>query len=375
MEQISAVNLSTCKIDYEDQLFDAISQVLKSGIFILGQWVEQFESSFAHYHKIEHAVGVGSGTDALILALKALEIKPGDEIITVPNSFISTAAAIVHVGAKVVFVDVNDQQNMDPRCLEAAINKKTRAIIPVHLNGKPAPMTEIMQIANTRELPVIEDCSQAIGASYRGQPVGTFGKMGCFSLHPLKNLGAFGDAGIVITSDKKLADKIKPLRNHGLIDRDTCSEWGYNSRLDALQAAILAVKLKHIDEVIKKKRQLAQAYFEELQDVPILLPVEKEGEICAWYTFVIRTESRDELQKFLKNNGVEALVHYPVPIHLQPAAKELHYQAGSFPVCESQARRILSLPIRPDLGNKDIRQISGLVRRFFEIKSSTSTPM
>lgn len=347
-------------------------RVLKSGKFVLGQWVEQFENNFAQYHKIGYAVGVGSGTDALIFALKALEIKPGDEVITVPNSFIATAAAITHLDAKVVFVDVNVHQNMDPHFLESAVNEKTRAIIPVHLNGKPAPMNEIMQIANTRDIPVIEDCSQAIGASYRGKPVGTFGVISCFSLHPLKNLGAFGDAGIVITPHKKFADTVKLLRNHGLKDRNTCLRWGYNSRLDALQAAILDVKLKNLDDITEKKRKLAQVYLEELRDVPVRLPVEKEEEKCAWYTFVIQTESRDELQKFLGNNGVEALVHYPEPIHLQPAAKELNYQAGSFPICESQARRILSLPIRADLDKKDIKQISDLIRRFFQIKSSTS---
>lgn len=366
MRHISAVNLSTSAIDYEDNIIDTIVQVLKSGKFILGQYVEQFENNFARYHRQDYAVGVGSGTDALVFSLKALDIGPGDEVITVPNSFIATVAAIEHVGAKAILVDVNDDQNMDPQCLEKTISKKTRAIIPVHLNGKPAPMDKIMQIANANDIDVIEDCSQAIGASIHGLSVGTFGIMSCYSLHPLKNLGAFGDGGIVITNRKECADKIKLLRNHGLIDRDTCVQWGYNSRLDSLQAAILSIKLEHIDELIHKKRDLAKVYFEELSGLPIRLPIESNDEYCVWYTFVIQTVSREELRDYLKINGVEALVHYPIPIHLQLAAKKLGYSPGSFPVCEAQAGRILSLPIRADLNKDDIRYISKLIRCFFE---------
>jgi dTDP-4-amino-4,6-dideoxygalactose transaminase len=367
MSMISYTDLAGEHRESEEPLLEAVAGVLHSGNFILGSAVEEFEAQFAALHGLSDAVGVASGLDALTLTLEALGIGNGDEVITAPNSFIATAAAIALAGARPVFVEVDDDQTMSPEDLLRAVNPRTKAIIPVHLNGRPAPMRPIMEIAGKAGIPVIEDCAQAVGASLDGIPVGTFGAAGCYSFHPLKNLNACGDGGAIVTSDKTLAKRLRLLRNHGLQDRDTCLEWGHNSRLDTIQAAILLEKLKHLNSRTELRRRNASFYLNNLKDLPIRLPNERDGEYCVWQAFVIQSPCRDELRSFLRKKGIEALIHYPVPIHLQPAAKYLNYPPGSFPVCEAQAECILSIPVRQSLGIEEIEMVAAAINEFFVI--------
>lgn len=365
MIQIPYTDLAQEHQESEKHILEAVAGVLRSGIFILGSAVEEFEKQFSALHGLSDAVGVGSGLDALVLTLKALGISKGDEVITVPNSFIATAAAIALVGARPVFVDVDDDQTMSPEKLSQSISSRTKAIIPVHLNGRPARMKPIMEIANSAEIPVIEDCAQAVGASLDETPVGTFGIAGCYSFHPLKNLNACGDAGAIVTSDKTLANRLRLLRNHGLRDRDTCLEWGHNSRIDTIQATILLKKLESLSTRTELRRRHALFYLSNLKGLPIRLPNERDGEYCVWQAFVIQSPRRDELKSFLLKKGIEALIHYPTPIHLQPAAKYLNYARGSFPVCEEQAESILSIPVRQNLSAGEIEKIVDAVKEFF----------
>ena len=363
--KIPYVNLKVEDFDSGSKQWQAVVDVMKSGNFILGDFVKEFEKNLASLHDLPYAVGVGSGLDALFLTLKALNIGSGDEVITVPNSFIATASAIALVGAKPVFVDVDEDQTMSPQKLAEAVSDRTKAIIPVHLNGRPSPMKEIMEIADQYSISVIEDCAQSIGAKLDGMPLGSFGIAGCYSFHPLKNLNACGDGGGIVTSNADLVKRLHLIRNHGLLNRNTCVEWANNSRLDALQAAILNEKLSHLQEIINQRRENADYYFENLKGLPVRLPFERKGEYCVWQAFVIQTENRNELQKFLSEGGVESLIHYPIPIHLQPVARSLGYEKGSFPMCERQAEIILSLPIRQSLERDDLGLISRLLKEFF----------
>ncbi len=363
---ISYVNLALEHQALRSDLLTAISAVMESGVFILGAAVENFETQLAAFHNHRHAIGVNSGLDALVLTLKALGIGSGDEVITAPNSFIATASSISLVGARPVFVDVDDEQTMDPNRLADAITSRTKAIIPVHLTGRPAQIEAICNTARLANIPVIEDCAQAVGASLNGKLVGTFGVAGCYSFHPLKNLGACGDAGAVVTSDESLANSIRLLRNHGLRDRDISIQWGHNSRLDSVQAAILSVKLLKLNEWTNRRREIATRYFEQFNGLPLRLPRERPGEYCVWHAFVIQTHLRDDLQRFLKSRGIETLVHYPIPIHLQPAFESIGYGRNSFPNCENQAKIILSLPVRHSLRDEEIDLITNSTKEFFE---------
>ncbi|VVO74194.1 dTDP-3-amino-3,4,6-trideoxy-alpha-D-glucose transaminase [Pseudomonas fluorescens] len=344
-----------------------IPNFLASGQFILGETVTTFEKSFAIHQGTKHAVSVNSGFDALFLTLLACGVGPGDEVITAPNSFIATAAAIVHTGAKPVFVDVCDDRNINPKEIERWITHRTKAIIPIHLAGRPARMGEISDFAARIGVTIIEDCAQAVGSLIHGQPVGSIGRAGCFSFHPLKNLAALGDGGCIVTNDDELADSLRLLRNHGLLDRNTTSCWGFNSRLDSLQALWLLQKLVGLEGILTKRKDNARRYLKELADIPgLVLPKLTSDLVHTWHAFVIEVDQRKELQAHLANKGIEALIHYPVPIHLQPAALQLGYGPGSFPVCEQQASRILSLPIRDSLERDEISQVVTQIRIFFQ---------
>lgn len=347
------------------EIDEAIKNVIEQGQFILSAEVKKFEEQFAKYCGCKHALGVANGTDALFLVMKSLGMGNGDEVITVPNSFISTTASIVHVGAKPVFVDVRDDYNINPELIEDAVTTHTKAILPVHLTGRPAKMGPILKIAQEHNLYVIEDAAQAVGATYYGKKVGFFGTAGCFSLHPLKNLNAYGDGGIVTTSDTELYDKLVKLRNHGLRSRDECEFWGYNSRLDSIQAAIVNVKLNHLDEWTKKVREIASFYQKHLSGV-VKVPVDRDYEESVYHTFIIQCDKRDELQKYLLKKGIETKIHYPIPIHLQESAKHLGYRKGDFPVAESQAKRILSLPIYPELTDEQMEMVVNEVKNFYQ---------
>ncbi|MEK7398065.1 MAG: DegT/DnrJ/EryC1/StrS family aminotransferase [Candidatus Poribacteria bacterium] len=341
-----------------------ISDVLLHGMYVLGNEVREFERMFADYCQVKYAIGLNSGTDALILAMKALDIGNNDEVITVPNSFLATASSIVLTGAKPVFVDVCHDYNMDPELIEPAITERTKAILPVHLTGRPADITPIMEIAKKHNLYVIEDCAQAIGAKYKDKRVGGFGDIGCFSLHPLKNLNALGDGGVITTDREDIYEYLLKARNHGLRNRDECDFWSYNSRLDTIQAAVLKVKMKYIDEWTEKRRLNAAHYINNLKDI-VKVPVEKEYERSVYHTFVIQAERRDELKGFLASKGIDTKIHYPIPIHLQAAAHSLAYKEGDFPVAEQQAYRILSLPMYPELMQEHLEYVVSVIREFY----------
>ncbi|OGH56862.1 MAG: hypothetical protein A3G34_11710 [Candidatus Lindowbacteria bacterium RIFCSPLOWO2_12_FULL_62_27] len=346
----------------------AVDRVLTRGNFILGEEVEAFEKRFAALCGVQHAIGVANGTDALILAFKALGIGAGDEVITAPNSFIASASSIALAGARPVFADVGPDLNIDPERIERAITPKTRAILPVHLTGRVADMDPILKIAERRRLYVIEDAAQSVGSLYRNRPSGSFGVMGCFSLHPLKNLNAAGDAGAITTNDGALCEKMKLLRNHGLRTRDEVAVWGLNSRLDTLQAAVLNCRLAHLDKTIRRRRQIAARYRRALSNV-VECPAEAPHEFHTWHLFVIQCDRRDELQAHLARHGIESKIHYPIPLHLQPCSLALGYHKGDFPVCERLAGRILSIPVHQYLTNAQVDSVCKAIRQFYKRKA------
>lgn len=347
-------------------LVKAFHAVLNHSNFILGDEVRALEKKIAAYCGTKYAVALNSGTDALFLSLKALGINEHHEVITTPNSFLASASTIVAVGARPIFCDVGSDQNMDPLKLESVITKKTKAIMPVHLTGKVADMRPILKIAGKYKLPVIEDAAQAFGAVYRNKRAGSFGTVGCFSLHPLKTLNACGDAGILTTNDQGVADTVNQLRNIGLQDRGRADLWGYNSRLDTLQAAFILAKFKYLDSWIAKRRKNAEYYRKYLSDL-VRCPSEEDYEKPVYHLFVIQTDRRDELQSFLSKHGIDSKIHYPIPIHLQRAAKDLGYRRGDFPVAERQSQRILSLPVYQTLSRAQLKYVVSTIRRFFKV--------
>jgi len=351
----------------KSELMRAVENVLDSGRYILGSEVSAFESEFAEYCQTKFSVGISNGTSALHLALRGFGLKEGDEVITVSNSFVASASAIALAGAKPVFVDICHCGNMDPNQLEDAITDRTRAVIPVHLTGRPAEMKNIMEIARRRSLFVLEDAAQAVGASLDGRRVGSWGDAACFSMHPLKNLHAFGDAGMVSTQDSDLVSSLKKSRNHGLVNREQCDFWSFNSRLDEIQAAMLRVQLRHLDAWTEARRTLALRYNDLLRPF-VEVPEEGPGEFCVFQTYVIKAERRDELKNYLNERGVEALIHYATPIHLQPAAKELGYSSGDFPRTMQHVGKILSLPLYPSLTHTQQDYVVEHVSSFYQSK-------
>jgi dTDP-4-amino-4,6-dideoxygalactose transaminase len=365
LRRIGYVNLPAQFEEERTEIMQAVEGVFRRGDFIGGEAVGKLEQELSAYLGSPHVVTLNSGTDALVLAMKALNIGPGDEVITPPNSFVASTASIIAVGATPVFADVLPDQNIDPVAVEAAVTPRTKAIMPVHLTGRMADMNPLMAIAKKHRLAVIEDSAQAVGSTYDGGMSGTIGTIGCFSGHPLKNLNAAGDAGFVVTADARLPDRIKRLRNHGLINRSDVTEWGTVSRLDTLQAEVLRIRLRHLPSVIERRRRNAAQYRDELASTPLFIPPCRNIEFNTFHTFVVQTERRDELQKFLAGRGIETTIHYPVPIHLQPAAAHLGHGKGAFPVTERQASEILTLPINQFLSSADISYTCAMVREFF----------
>jgi len=319
------------------------------------------------YFKTKYCISLNSGTDALTLALHLSGVGRGDEVITPPNSFIASTASIVHLGAKPIFADVLNDQNIDPDEIKKKITKKTKAIMPVHLTGKPCKMDQIMKIARRFNIPVIEDAAQAIGTRFKNKLVGTFGEFGCFSAHPLKNLNAAGDGGYLITNNKKLAKIANLLRNHGIHNRNSIKYFGHVSRLDNLQAAILNIRLKSLNKVIKKRRYNAKIYIENLKNIKqIKLPEETKDEYSTYHTFVIQAQERDLLKKYLQRNGIETAIHYPYLINKQPAYKKIFKKNKiKFPNAEKQVKSILTLPVNQFLTKKDIVFISKKIKSFY----------
>ncbi|OFW26698.1 MAG: hypothetical protein A3H27_13180 [Acidobacteria bacterium RIFCSPLOWO2_02_FULL_59_13] len=346
------------------ELVRAVENVLDSGRYILGPEVAAFESEFAKYCQTKFAAGISNGTSALHLVLRGIGLDDGDEVITVPNSFVASASSIALAGAKPVFVDICDDGNMDPQRLEDAITKRTRAIVPVHLTGRPAKMTDILEIARRRNLFVLEDAAQAVGASLDGKRVGSWGDAACFSLHPLKNLHAFGDGGMVTSQDQDLMARLAKARNHGLANREQCDFWSFNSRLDEMQAAMLRVQLRHLDAWTETRRSLALRYNDLLRPY-VAVPDEGPGERCVFQTYVVKADRRDELRQYLNERGVEALIHYATPIHLQPAAKGLGYSASDFPETMRHVGKIMSLPLYPTLTHTQQDRVIEIISSFY----------
>ena len=363
-KKIPYVNISEQWKREKKLLMPIIEKVLSKGIYVGGDEVLKFEKKISEICKVNYSVALNSGTDAITMALYLCGVRKGDEVITTPNTFIATAAAIVHLGAKPVFVDVLRDYNMDPTKLKKAITSRTKAIMPVHLGGRVCNMTEICKIAKKYNLLVIEDAAQAIGSKFKKNPSGSFGKVGCFSAHPLKNLNACGDGGYITTDDKKIYQQAVSLRNHGHVDRNTVERFGYVSRLDNLQAAILNFRVKNLKAVIKKRRENAQYYFKNILQDKVFINEEKKEEFNTYHLFVIQTHLRDKLKIFLSKNNIDTGIHYPRPIHLQPAAKFLKYKKGDFPVAEKQAKEILSLPINQSLSINNLKRISNLINSF-----------
>ncbi len=367
LTKIPYVDLGAQHAPIKEELLRAVSRVLEKGQFILGDEVREFERRFAQLCGVQYAVGVNSGTDALVFALRTLGIGPGDEVITVANSFISSVSSIICVGAKPIFVDVKEDYLIDPSLIEKAITFQTKALLPVHLTGRPAEMETIMQIAQKHKLAVIEDCAQAIKAEYHGQTVGSFGDVGCFSLHPLKTLNACGDGGIMVTNNKDFYEKVLTLRDNGLYQHGRCVEWSGNSRLDTLQAAMLLVKLDYLDEWTRNRQENACLYRDLLKDILEISIPEDQNDTCAVYhTYVIQAERRDELQSFLAAQGISTKVHYDPPIHLQPVACALSFKKGSLPVTERQARKVLSLPVSGKPCKETTKYIANNIRSFYQ---------
>lgn len=365
MTNVKYVDLQSQWLEERSDLVQIFENVGASGVFIGGDEVEAFEAKAANACGRKYCVALNSGTDALVCALVALGVGRGDEVITPPNSFIASTAAIVHIGAKPVFADVLEDQSIDPDAVEKSITPRTKAIMPVHLTGRMAQMDRIQAIAASHGLVVIEDAAQSIGSKYKSRLSGAFGDVGCFSTHPLKNLNACGDGGFIVTDEAEIHLEISRLRNHGLVDRNTVEQFGYVSRMDALQAAILSYRIDKLDQVIGKRRENAQLYKGLLDTDHIYFPSDAEQYFDSYHTFVIQCADRDALSKYLESEGVQTAIHYPIPIHLQPASRNLPYHHGDFPVTERQAGRIITLPINQFLEREQIEFVANRVNNFF----------
>ena len=350
------------------EIMKAIERVLDRQYFILGEEVKEFEKEFSHYLGVKHVVGVNSGSDALYISLKALGIKEGDEVITVSHTYAATVESIVRCGARPVFVDVDpDTYTIDASSVKKVVSERTKAIIPVHLYGHPAEMDEIMEIAGKYGLYVVEDVAQAHGALYRMRKTGTFGDVSCFSFYPSKNIGAYGDAGAIATNNEEIAEQTRLLRNNGQKEKYRHVIVGLNSRLDEIQASILRVKLKYLDEWNDRRRYVAKLYNDLLKDLDVAIPIEKPHARHVYHLYVIRYRYRDKLKMYLASRGIEARIHYPIPVHKQEAYRHL-YPGLKLHVTEAISREILSLPMHPWLREDEIEYIASVIKDF--IKSS-----
>lgn len=362
------IPFSELKTQYENikqEIQEAFNQVFESSWFILGKNVTEFEREFASYCHAKYGIGVGSGTEALHLALLACGIQPGDEVITVANTAVPTISAISLAGARPVLVDIDPATyTINPELIPEKITARTKVILPVHLYGQPVDMDPLLEIAYQNGLRVIEDACQAHGAEYKGKKIGALGDIGCFSFYPSKNLGAYGDGGIVTTNDPQLAEQVWLLRNYGQRKRYYHDVVGFNSRLDELQAAFLRKKLNHLDEWNKRRRQLAQIYHDHLEQV-VVRPLAKEYAYHIYHLYVIRCLEREKLQNYLTENNIQTLIHYPVPVHIQKAYVDLNIEPGSLPITEQYASEILSLPMFPELKDEDVFYVADMINKFY----------
>jgi UDP-2-acetamido-2-deoxy-ribo-hexuluronate aminotransferase len=354
--------------DIKEDIDKAIKRVLDKGVFIGGQEIDSFEKEIAEYSGRRFGVGVNSGTDALFLSLKALGISKGDEVITTPFTFIATAEAVVNLRAKPVFVDINTETfNIDESKIEEKITERTKAIMPVHLFGQMANMEKIMGIAKKHNLKVVEDAAQAIGAELGGRKAGSFGDAGCFSFFPSKNLGCFGDGGMIVTNNENLAENARLLKNHGSSKKEKYlnQTLGINSRLDSLQAAALRAKLKYLDSWNEKRAENADIYDQELRGI-VETPFVAENRKHIYNQYTVKAEKRDELKDYLKEKGIPSMIYYPLGLHLQPAFSYLGHKEGDFPETEKASKQVLSLPIYPELLKQEIKQVTEVIKEFYE---------
>ncbi|MCE3233920.1 MAG: aminotransferase DegT [Vampirovibrio sp.] len=365
---IPLVNLRRQLDRHYDEFAECYRTLAEKTDFVGGAAVSEFEAAFAEYSHVEHCIGVGNGTDALYLIFRALDLKPGNEVIVPAMSFIATAEILPPLGVKVVFADIDpDTYTLSPEKVHPLITKATKAILPVHLYGQPADMAQLQTLADEHGLLLIEDAAQAHGAAFEGKRVGSMGKAAGFSFYPGKNLGAFGDGGAITTNDTELADKIRMLANHGRLTKYEHAMPGINSRLDTFQAQILSVKLKYLDEWNNQRRHWANQFNELLADIPeITLPHVANNRTHVYHLYVIQTPYRDELLTFLHEQGIYAGIHYPIPLHLQPAFQTLGYQEGNFPVSEKLGNECLSLPLFPEMTQAEFEAIVHSVRQFFQ---------
>ena len=368
LKKIAIVDLALSYQSIKDEIEKVVLGVLASGSYILGPNVSLFEEKFSKYMGVKHAVSCANGTDALLLSLMALGITAGDEVITVSHSFFATSEAIALIGAKPVFVDIQESDfSIDSNKIEKLITNKTKAIIPVHLYGQPCDILKVVELAKKHNLFVIEDCAQAVGAKLNGKNVGTFGDIGTISFFPTKNLGALGDAGAIITNNEELANKIKRLRFHGSSKRYVHEYIGLNSRLDEIQAAILRVKLKYLDEWNVKRQKAADYYNKLLKDVKgIITPTVKSNSQHVFHQYTIRLQKRDLVSEKLKESGIETIIYYPIPIHLQKAFDYLNYKSGSLPITEKICNEILSLPIYPEITTETQEYVVEQIKNILE---------
>ena len=361
--QVKFIDLGAQYLSLREEILERFDAVSRSGNYVLGPDVGEFEKEFAAYCGVKHAVSMGNGSDALFLPLACLGIGPGDEVITPANTFHATAGMIARTGARVVFADARDDYNIDPAWVRKVITPRTKAIVPVHLTGRVCDMEAIQAIAGEHKLHIVEDAAQSVGATRHGRKAGSFGRAAGFSLHPLKNLHVHGDGGVVVTNDTPLYERLLKYRNLGLRNRDECEFWGINTRLDSIQAAIASLKLKHLDRWNRRFREIAHRYSGELAGI-VGVPKDGGDEQPVYHRYIITHPKRDLLGTFLKKHGVDTRVNYPIPLHLQEAAKDLGYKRGDFPMAEKLADTILSLPIYPELPDEHVDYVIAKIREF-----------
>jgi dTDP-4-amino-4,6-dideoxygalactose transaminase len=362
METVPYLDLRAQYRTLRSEVLSAFEEICESTSFAQGRATSEFEAKFAAYCGVDHCVSLNSGTSALHLALRCLDVGPGDEVVTVSMTFIATAWAISYVGATPVFIDIDPlRRTLNPDNLEAAITSRTKAIIPVHLYGMPAEMDRIMAIAERHGLPVIEDAAQAHGARYRGKRVGQFGQIACFSFYPTKNLGAYGEGGALVTNDASIAHRARSLRDHAQSQKYLHDEIGYNYRMDSFQAAVLSIKLKYLDEWNTARIDRARQYTELLKGSSYKLPADMSVSECVWHCYVIETPERDRVRSALQDVGIQSAVHYPVPVHLQKAYAHLDYRSGDLPITEALCEHCLALPIYPELSKEKISRVASVL--------------
>jgi len=361
---INYINLKKQYIKERKSLLSVIDKTLSTGMYILDKEVDLFEKNIQKYNKSKYCVALNSGTDALTLALYLVGVRKNDEVITTSNSFVASTAVIAHLGAKPIFSDVLPDQNIDPQDIKKKITKKTKAIMPVHLTGRPCEMDEIIYLSKKFGIPIIEDAAQAIGTKYKKKNVGNFGEIGCFSAHPLKNLNALGDSGYLVCNDRKYYEKAKELRNHGLISRSNVKNFGHVSRMDAIQASILNFRLRKLNKLILRRRDNFKFYNNFLDKEKVFFPPEKKYQFNTYHTFVIQTKNRNKLKKYLMKKGIETSIHYPKPIHMQTAYKKLKIKPVNLVNTIQQSKKILTLPINQYLSQSDIRYICSTINNY-----------